>query len=141
MTHPPDTREAPTEAPSTGVKEPWGEAWEQWWTSDRLDSFGWAALFLWGALVVVATYTDFRSDYDWWDGWGVFFVGAGVIVLVEASIRIVTPGYRSKWGWTLFWGSAFLAIGLGGLGHNAWYALPLVVIAIVILKDVFTRSA
>jgi hypothetical protein len=62
-----------------------------------LDAFGWAALFLWGALVVVATNTDFSSDYDWWDGWSVFFVGAGVIVLGEALIRVAAPRYRGKW--------------------------------------------
>lgn len=119
----------------------WEDSWEEWWKSDRLDAFGWAALFLWGAAVIVATYTDLSSDYEWWDGWGVFFVGAGVITLGESLIRAFTPRYRSKWGWSLFWGSAFLALGLGGLAHAAWYALPLVAIAIVILKDAFARSA
>lgn len=74
------------------------QAWEDWWRSDRLDAAGWAAIFLWGALVVVATYTDFRDDFDWWDGWAVFFAGAGVIVLIEAMFRLMTPQYRSKFG-------------------------------------------
>lgn len=69
-----------------------------------------------------------------------FLVGAGVIVLGETVLRAIVPQYRSKWGWTLFWGSAFLALGLGGLVHAAWYALPLVAIAIVILRDVFART-
>ena len=111
------------------------EQTNEWWQSDRLDAAGWAALFLWGALVVVATYTDFRDDFDWWEGWGVFFVGAGVIVLIEAMVRLMSPQYRSKFGWTLFWGTAFLALGLGELVNPVWYALPLVAIAALIMKE------
>ena len=125
---------------ATDDKSRWEEAWEEWWTSDRLDAVGWAALFLWGAVVVVATYTSFRDDFEWWSGWGVFFVGAGAIVLGETAVRLVLPDYRSKWGWTLFWGTAFLALGLGELASPAWYALPLVAVSAVILKDAFVRS-
>lgn len=116
-------------------------AWDDWWGTDRLDSVGWAALFLWGALVVLATNTSFRDDFDWWDGWGVFFVGAGAIVLVEALVRLWMPSYRNKFGWTLFWGTAFLAVGLGGLASPVWYALPLIVIAGMILMEAFARSS
>jgi hypothetical protein len=116
------------------------ERWEDWWRSDRLDAVGWATAFLWGALVVMAEYTSFRDDFDWWDGWGVFFVGAGVITLVEALFRLGMPAYRSKFGWTLFWGTVFLSIGLGALVSRVWHALPLVVVAVLILKDTFARS-
>jgi hypothetical protein len=127
------TAEADGEA--TGLSD-----WENWWRSDRLDAIGWAVLFLWGALVVLAEYTSFSDDFDWWDGWGVFLVGAGAIVLVEALFRLWTPEYRSKLGWTLFWGTVFLSLGLGGLVSRAWHALPLVVIAVAILKDAFATS-
>lgn len=116
------------------------QAWGDWWSSDRLDAAGWAAIFFWGALVVLATYTSFRDDLDWWNGWGVFFVGAGVIVLFEAMARVMMPEYRSKWGWTLFWGSAFLALGLGELVSPAWYALPLAVGAAFVMTGVFTNK-
>ena len=56
------------------------ESRDDWWKSDRVDGVGWAALLLWGALVVVAENTSFRDDFDWWEGWGVFFIGAGVTV-------------------------------------------------------------
>jgi hypothetical protein len=103
------------------------------WTSDRLDGIGWAALFLWAALVVVASSTEFSNEYESWDGWSVFWLGAGVIVLVEALIRLVVPAYRYKFGWTLFWGALLLSFGLGGLFSPAWYALPLIAAAIGIL--------
>lgn len=123
------------------AEESRGATWDDWWRTDRLDAVGWAALFFWGALVVVATYTSFRDDFDWWDGWGVFFVGAGAIVLVEALFRLWMPSYRYKFGWTLFWGTAFLAVGLGGLASPVWYALPLIVIAGMILKEAFAHSS
>lgn len=123
----------------TDENEWWEETWGDWWSSDRLDAMGWAALFMWGALVVVTTYTNLRDDFDWWNGWGVFFVGAGVIVLCEAVLRLVMIDYRSKFGWTLAWGAAFLAIGLGELASPAWYALPLAAIAVLILWEGLTR--
>jgi hypothetical protein len=127
-----DTKEAP---PHVGDYDE--HAWEDvptpWWKADRLDGLGWAVLFLWGAFVVVASYLDFTEDYDWWDAWGVFFLGAGVIVLAEATIRLAVPRLREGWGWDLFWGTAFLALGLGSLASEVWYALPLVAIAVVIL--------
>ncbi len=122
-------------------KESWEADWEDWWRTDRMDALGWAALFMWGALVVVAENTSFRDNFDWWVGWGVFWVGAGVIVLVEAVFRGAMPRYRSKWGWTLFWGSAFLALGLGELSSPVWYALPLAAIAAIILSGAFARRA
>jgi len=132
--------QAAPEKQITDENQWWEDAWEEWWRTDRLDAVGWAALFLWAALVVLATYTSFRDDFDWWHGWGVFFVGAGVIVLSKTMVRFVMPEYRSKWGWDLFWGTAFLTFGLGELASPAWYALPLVAIAVIILKDVFARS-
>lgn len=114
--------------------------WDNFWKSDRADALGWVAIFLWGALVIVAENTNFRDEFSWWDAWGVFFAGAGVIVLIETAVRLAMPQYRSKWGWTLFWGCAFLALGLGGLASPIWYALPLVAIAIAILSGVLARS-
>jgi hypothetical protein len=121
-------------------REAWNWGCEDWAETDRADAMGWAALFFWGALVVVAHNTSFRTGFSWWNGWGVFLVGAGVIVLVEALVRLAKPQYRSKWGWTLFWGAAFLAGGLGELGGPVWYALPLVAVAAVILTGAFGRS-
>ena len=115
----------------------WEAEWDEWWRTDRVDAAGWAALFLWAATVVVAHYSGFGDDLDWWDGWGVFWTGAGAIVLIETIFRFAMPQYRSKWGWTLFWGSAFLAIGLGELASPIWYALPLLAIAAVILRGAF----
>lgn len=134
-----DSRES-NEANQTNREGQRESGWDDWWTSDRLDAVGWAAIFIWGAVVVLASYTDFAEDYSWWDGWGVFFVGAGVIVLVEAAIRLFILQYRSKLAWTFVWGVVFLSIGLGTLFSTAWLALALVAVAIVILAGAFRNT-
>jgi hypothetical protein len=127
--------------PEVSRDEWWSDGdWNEWWKNDRLDSLGWAAIFSWAALVVLATYTDFKDDFDSWDGWGVFFVGAGAIVLLEAVIRLLVPRYRARFGWTLFWGTVLLALGLGGMVSGAWYALPLAAVAVLILYDVRSKA-
>ena len=100
------------------------------WQSDRVNAFSWAALFLWGAIVVLASSTTWHESYDWWDGWGVFFIGAGVIVTVEAFIRLTMPEYRWKVGWTLMWGIVFLSFGLSVFYGPAWLALVLLALAV-----------
>lgn len=123
----------------SGSKDRRDGGWDDWWTSDRLDATGWAAIFIWGAVVVLATYTDFSEDFSWWDGWGVFFLGTGSIVLAEAGARLFLPRYRSKLSWTFVWGVVFLSIGLGTLFSSAWLALALVAVAVVILAGAFRR--
>jgi hypothetical protein len=100
------------------------------WKSDRVNAFSWAVLFLWGAIVVLASTTTWHESYDWWDGWGVFFVGAGLVVAAEALIRLAMPEYRWKAGWTLMWGIVFLSFGLSVFYGPAWLALVLVALAI-----------
>ena len=58
-----DTKEAPPHVGDYDERE-WEDTPAPWWKSDRLDGLGWAALFLWGALVVIATYSDFSEDYE-----------------------------------------------------------------------------
>ena len=79
----------PTELPNRDV-----------WKSDRVNAFSWAVLFLLGAIVPVASSTTWHESYDWWDGWGVVFIGAGVMVSVAAHVR------ASVWGWRFGRGSA-----------------------------------
>ncbi|UCF31144.1 MAG: hypothetical protein JSV26_01590 [bacterium] len=87
----------------------------EWMRHDRLDTLGWGAIFLWAAFVLLAQSTGYASNFAWWkDGWGVFLAGAGAIVLVETTFRILMPEYRKGIGFGLFFGSILLGIGLGG---------------------------
>ena len=121
------------------------ESWDWcagWWRSDRLDALGWAAAFLWAALVLLAEAVGYPSGSSWWNGWAVFFVGAGAIVLVETAVRLVVPQYRSSWWWSLIVGAVLLGIGLDSWEAWAWIcALAMAVLGVSILRDVLARGS
>ena len=85
----------------------------EWWRQDRLDTIGWAAAFIWAALVLLAETTGFAADYTWWDGWAVFFTGAGAITLTATLFRLLMPEYRRPWVGSLIFGLILLSVGIG----------------------------
>jgi len=114
---------------------------KEWWQNDRIDTIWWGVSFIWGALVLLADITDFGASYGWWDGWGVFFTGVGVITLIGTVIRLQLPEYRRKWVAGLIWGILFLAIGLGTWGGVEWlWVVAVLVVGIVILREAFVRK-
>jgi hypothetical protein len=108
--------------------------WRRW---DHLDALWWAMVFVWGALVLIADTTSFSDDLDWWDGSGVFWIGAGLLALIGIPLRLGMTRYHSRIGSALFWGTVFLSVGLGQLAGRPWYALSLVAIAGLILSATF----
>jgi hypothetical protein len=114
---------------------------KEWWQSDRVDAVGWGAAFIWGALVLLAEVTNFGANYSWWDGWGVFFTGAGVITLIGTVVRLQIPEYRGKWVGSLIWGCILLAFGLGTWESAGWiWVLVLFAIGVIILQAALTHK-
>ena len=37
--------------------------------SDRVDSVGWGAIFIWGALILLAEIMNYAANFSWRDGW------------------------------------------------------------------------
>ena len=108
---------------------------------DRIDGIWWGAAFIWGAVVLVVANTGWPGSASWWDSGGVFFVGAGLIALVCALIRLQTPEYRSKWLFSLIFGAIFLAIGLSAWGAAWWlWAVVLLIAGGVTLRSALTRN-
>ena len=120
----------------------WEECCKMCWKSDQLDSLGWAAIFIWGALVLLAQATNFATNLSWWDGWAVFFTGAGVIVLVKATLRLLIPDHRRSWVGDLICGLILLGFGLADQINWGW-VLPvvLVTIGLIILRRTFSRRS
>lgn len=119
------------------TRNDWGK---QWWRSNRLDAVGWALIFIWAGLVLLAESTDYSSTFPWWDGWFVFFAGAGIIVLIEAFIRMVFPAFRKRIMILLIIGFVLLSIGLGKLVNLLWPFL-LISVGIIILVRTFVRRS
>ena len=113
---------------------------EEKWRRDRGNALVWAAVLVWGALVILAETTDYRDNFDWWEGWAVFFAGAGTIILLGTFTRLLVPKYRRPAIGGLILGFVFLGIGLGGLIETGWvWAIILIAAAVLILVSAFTR--
>ncbi len=112
-----------------------------WWESDRLDGIGWAAILLWGALVLLAEVTSFAAGFIWWDSWTIFLAGAGIIVLLEAAARLLMPEYRQRVVTCVMFGLVLLGVGLGDLGAWDWiWPMALLVVAGTTLKRALTHQ-
>ena len=63
-------------------------------------------------------------------GWGVFFWGAGVIIIAEALARLGVPQWRHRITGSLIWGAVAIGVGFG-LWYGNWNIIgPIVVIAV-----------
>jgi peptidoglycan/LPS O-acetylase OafA/YrhL len=114
------------------------KGWDEKWRRDRVNAVGWAAILIWGALVLLAQTTDFKDHFSWWEAWAVFFAGAGAILLLVALTRLLMPEHRRPVTGNVILGLILLGVGLGGLVEwNYIWVVVLIVIAVVILLRAF----
>jgi LiaF transmembrane domain len=108
--------------------------WDEKWRRDPLNAAGWALILIWGGLVLLASNIGIFRWVELVDAWPVFFVGAGVILLLEVVIRLLVPAYRGPVTGTIVLALVFLGIGLGGLiNWNLIWAFVLIAVGISIL--------
>ena len=103
------------------------EKHEEKHNQDPLSSISWALILIWAGLVFFANNLGWLDqiqlqpalpeglDFLGLSVWSLIFLGAGVIVFLEALIRTFVPAYRSSTGGNFFLAAIFLGIGLGGL--------------------------
>jgi len=120
-----------------------GESWEEKWRRDPVDAAGWAAVFIWAGLVLLADNMGLLDNLSArLESWSVIFIGAGVIVLLGVLFRLLVPAYRRPVTGSLIFGAILLGIGLGEL--VGWMLIgPLILIAIgvgAILRGFISRS-
>ncbi len=114
------------------------KGWDEKWRRDRFNAVGWAAILIWGALVLLAQTTDFKDHFSWWEAWAVFLAGVGAIVLLVALARVLMPERRRPVTGSVILGLVLLGVGLGGLIEwNYIWVVVLIVIAVVILLRAF----
>jgi hypothetical protein len=95
-------------------------AWEEWTCHDRLDTVMWAIAFVWAGLVWLASSLGYLPE----QAWSLFFLGAGILTLIELAIRLLVPAHRRDLLGTLIWAGAMFLLG-------GWdYFWPFVLIAI-----------
>jgi len=104
----------------------------EWRPSDKGDSIGWALIIIWAAFLMLAPMLKIKQEMD---GWGLFFIGLGVIGLAGALLRLLVKEYPSPSLWDIAFGLFFLFLGLGN--NTSWiWAIALIVIGFSILRSV-----
>jgi hypothetical protein len=87
---------------------------------DPLDTVMWAIAFIWAGLVWLASSLGYLPER----AWSLFFLGAGILALIELAIRLLVPARRRDLLGTLIWAGAMFCLG-------GWdYLWPLALIAI-----------
>lgn len=108
--------------------------------SDKIDGFFFGLVFIWGALVLAAELSGYKTEFSFWTtGWGVFFAGVGALTIIGTGIRLFLPGYRYRIGQSLVFGCIMLGIGLGDSAVWIWPVL-LGVVGLTILRGVFLQK-
>jgi hypothetical protein len=113
---------------------------------DTLSSIVWAAILIWAGLVFLAMNTGwldkvlasgFIAKYlpkgmEVFEPavWGIIMLGAGVILLGEAVIRLAVPQFHKHLGGTLVVAAIFIAFGLGNFLGNWDLIWPFMLIAL-----------
>ena len=125
------------------------KSYEEKHRADPVESLVWAATLIWAGIVFLADnlgYLErlrihaadllFEMPFEP-ELWTLFFLGAGVLVLIGVVLRLVVPSYRRPILGSLIW-----AIVLFGLALGEWsliWPFILIAIGVSILLDGLTR--
>lgn len=116
------------------------------WRRDPLGAVAWAVVLIWAGVVLLLVNNTDLFDTANLGGlralglssvWSLIFVGAGVIFLIEALVRLAVPAYRRP-----VWGSIFFAIILIGIGLGNvfdWRLLGALVLIFIGISLIFRR--
>ncbi len=116
--------------------------------SDQLSTAMWGLIIIWAGLVFFADSMGILSNLSQRDTpfplhletWALIFLGAGVILLLEAGVRSTVPTYRRAVTGTIILGIIFIGIGLGNLtAWNLIWPLLLIVLGAIVLIRGFGR--
>jgi hypothetical protein len=117
------------------------KSWEEKWIRDPLSSAVWAIIIIWAGLVLLAINLEMLARFEGVEGWELFFLGAGLILLLAILVRLLVPAYRQPVLGTAILATVFMAIGLGAiLGTAVIWALLLMAAGVYILyRGLFQR--
>jgi hypothetical protein len=103
-----------------------------WNSHDLLDAIGWPLTLVWAGVVLLLAINFGYSDEQ---GWSLFFVGAGTLVLFGVAIRLLVPAYRRPVFGDLIWAGILLGLGTGsGL---IWALILLGIGASILTRGIF----
>jgi len=118
---------------------------------DRLGTIIWALILIWAGVVALASNAGLFEDLPFrvarfpWDipvittnAWGIFFLGAAAILLIEIVVRLVVPDYRRPILGTFILAIIFVALGFGNL--ELIWPFILIAVGLSIIIGAYTRK-
>ncbi len=113
---------------------------EQWSGGDALGPLIWGLVLIFAGLAFAAVNLDIYPWLTWSNVWSIIFIGAGLLFLLEAIIRILMPTYRRPVRGRIILAFVALAIGLGGIiGWEVTWPLIVIAVGLAIIVGVFVR--
>jgi len=111
-----------------------------WWRSDEnYERVAWAVIFFLGAALLLVEVSGIADGIGWYNGWDIFFLGLGSVMVLGAIARRTVLGRRVE-GLGAFCGIILVAVGLDGiLGFDLFWPIILVVIGALVLHSAFAR--
>ncbi len=109
------------------------EKQDEKWRRDPLGAIVWAAILIWVGVMLLVGNMGLLDDMMILgyrvEPWSLGFLGAGMIVLLEAVVRLLVPTYRRGVGGAIIFAVILLGIGLGNL--ISWALIgPLILIGL-----------
>ena len=129
-------------------KSPEEKQWDEKYRRDPLSVIVWAAILIWAGLALLAGNlglwgTGISGPGGAFAGmgtWSIIFIGAGLIILAEAVIRLLVPTYRRPITGTLIFAVILIGIGIGDrIGWGVIWPLILVALGLGIVIGALTR--
>jgi len=120
----------------------WDEkSWDEKYRRDPLSAIVWAVILIWVGVALLADNLGFLDTLPSLDAWDLVFIGAGVLVILEAVIRLLVPEYRQSVTGSLIFGVILLAIGLGDLvaWSMIWPVVLIIIGASLVVRNLTSR--
>jgi hypothetical protein len=109
------------------------KSYDEKWRRDPIGAISWAVFLIWAGVILllynldqIDVFTDFLDrlnlpltelpfDLPFVDerAWQVFFLGAGIIVLLEIIVRLLMPAYRRPIVGSIIWAGILFGLALG----------------------------
>ncbi len=127
------------------------KSYEEKYRRDPLGTLIWAFILIWAGVVWLASnfgfLARFRNSFSGLpfhfpfarEVWPLFFLGAGVILLIEVIIRLTVPNYRRPVLGTFILAVVFFGIGLGNWAL-IWPIVLIIIGATILLRGMFRRG-
>lgn len=108
--------------------------------SDRLSTLTWALILIMAGFIFLVVTSGVIPFVHWGNAWNFILMGAGILVGLEAALRLAMPEYRRPIGGQLVLATALFLVGAAGLiGWSHIWPIVIIGIGLSMLIGALTR--